>query len=713
VSWRRPPDAARLCIAARLAFDRWTIAEHGRFLAWLPVSMGAGVLQYFAAERPASGWLGPALVVISLVAVGAFRFWLVPRALALAGLAAALGFASAALRTERMPAMPDLPRHAAMISGVIRAVEPLPAGRRLVLGEVRIDGAPPLSRRIRIRVRGTDRQALMPGERVSMKALVRPPFAPTYPGGWDLRRDEFYARLAGGGFALSAVRLDGLPDVGGLGQRWQRLREIIGGRILAVLPGTTGAVAATLLTGIATAIPPADRAAFATAGLAHILAVAGLHIGIVMSTVFAASRAALALSRHAALRWPIKEIAAVIAIAAGGGYMALTGMHLPIIRSFAMASLVTVGLVLGRRALSLRGLGLAATLLMLTQPEAVADVSFQMSFAAVVVLIAGYEAIRQRPVALLARGVGFLRWLRRDLLLVATTSLLAAAATAPFVAYHFGQVQPYSVVANLLAVPLTAFWVLPWGLAALALMPLGLAFLALIPMGWGCAVMVSIARLISWLPAATLAVPPETRLSLAIAAFGLVWLCLWRSRLRLLGLVPLLVGSCALPCLVTAPDLLVSPDLRIIAFRTPGAIYLMQAGKDDFTLSEWHRFFGARPLRSFPAQGRSPDGRVICSPDGCLLRGASTALLWRAEDPPATCRGVAILVTTGFLDRLSGPACADTPIIDRATVRRVDAVSVRLTPKGAVLAEDRPSRGDWPWLPPPWRPKTPSDRHWQ
>jgi hypothetical protein len=102
---------------------------------------------------------------------------------------------------------------------------------------------------------------------------------------------------------------------------------------------------------------------------------------------------------------------------------------------------------------------------------------------------------------------------------------------------------------------------------------------------------------------------------------------------------------------------------------------------------------------------------VICSPDGCLLRGASTALLWRAEAPPATCRGFAVLVTTDFLDALSGPACANMPVIDRSTVRRVDAVSVRLTPEGAVLAEDRPLRGDWPWLPPPWRPESESGDH--
>jgi competence protein ComEC len=90
--------------------------------------------------------------------------------------------------------------------------------------------------------------------------------------------------------------------------------------------------------------------------------------------------------------------------------------------------------------------------------------------------------------------------------------------------------------------------------------------------------LICIARLISRLPSATLAVPPETRLALAIAAFGLIWLCLWQSRLRLLGLVPLVIGGFVLPCLVTVPDLLVSPDLRIVAFRTPGAAEFPRAG---------------------------------------------------------------------------------------------------------------------------------------
>ena len=107
-----------------------------------------------------------------------------------------------------------------------------------------------------------------------------------------------------------------------------------------------------------------------------------------------AARLGLAASEHAALRWPCKQIAAAAALLAGAGYVLITGMHIPVLRSFAMACLVTLGVATGRRAFSLRGLALAAMVLVLASPEEVVGVSFQMSFAAVLALIAGYEALR-------------------------------------------------------------------------------------------------------------------------------------------------------------------------------------------------------------------------------------------------------------------------------------------------------------------------------
>ncbi len=697
----------RARLAAGQGLARWVEAEQGRFPPWLAVFMGAGIVLFFAQPGEPPAWIGPALagLALPLVVLGWGR--LGARAATTCLLAAAVGFASASLRTHAMPPMPGLPRGAVAVSGTVVAVEPLPAGRRVILGQVTLDGSGVMARGLRLRLRDTDLQPVAPGDRLGVRALLRAPFAPAYPGAWDQRRDEYFQGLAGGGFALGAAHVLVSAHRSGLAEGWQRFRERVAARIMAAVPGPPGAVSATLLTGISTAIPPAVRADFATAGLAHILAVAGLHIGIVMSTVFAAARFGLVQWEWAALRWRVKQVAGVVALAVGAFYMAITGMHLPIIRSFVMACLVTLGLLLGRRAISMRSLGFAATVLMLTQPEAVDGVSFQMSFAAVMVLVAGYEVLHSLKIASFSHRPGWLGWLRRDLLLVGTTSLLAALATAPFVAYHFGQVQIYSVLANMLAVPLATFWVLPLGLAGLLLMPLGLAFLALIPMGWGCALMIAIARIAAGLPAATLSVPPEPLAGLCIASLGLIWLCLWRSRVRLLGIGPLVFGVVVMPFFVRVPDILVSPDLRTIAVREPEAVYLQQTGHDAFTLGEWRRFFAGRPVLVLPAEGKLAGGRVACSAEGCVLpgrgdgvgAGAGAVLIWRAYSPPANCRGVGIIIATGYLDRLPGAGCAGVAVVDRDRVRSGQAIAICLEPDEMRISADRDGRGDWPWLP--------------
>ncbi|CAG4928677.1 unnamed protein product, partial [Acidocella sp. C78] len=166
--------------------------------------------------------------------------------------------------------------------------------------------------------------------------------------------------------------------------------------VLNAMPPETGPVAATLLTGFESAIPARERQDFITAGLAHILAVAGLHVGIVMGALFTVARLAAGLSEALLLRVPAKIIASLVAFAGGLVYAALTGFHVPIVRSLAMAGLVLLGIVAGRRALSLRGLALAAFVLILIEPQSVPGPSFQMSFSAVLALIAGYEALGRR-----------------------------------------------------------------------------------------------------------------------------------------------------------------------------------------------------------------------------------------------------------------------------------------------------------------------------
>jgi competence protein ComEC len=678
------------------AIAAWIAAERGRFALWLPVFMVAGVVGYFALTFEPPWWVGPAWFAAAL-ALGWLAGTRPPlRAPCWAVAAAALGVASAQVATLRAPAVVDIPRRATIVTGTVRAVEQLPQGRRITLEQPRFDEAAPAPRAVRLRLRAGDEVAVATGDTLRVRALLMHPAPPAYPGAWDLQRDAFYSGMGGYGYALNpaARTAEALPS--GPARWLQWLREAIAARIAATLPGTEGAIAATLLTGATASIPEADRAAFRNSGLAHLLAIAGLHIGIVMGLFFAATRLVLALSEYAALYWRTKEIAALTALAAGGGYMLLTGAHVPIIRSFAMACLVTLGVIVGRRALSLRGLALAMTALILLAPSEVMGVSFQMSFSAVLALIVGYEAMQ--PWLLRLHGDG--SWRRRFLGVVAAlalTSALAGTFSAPYGAYHFGRVQIYYVIANVVAVPLTALWVMPAGLIALALMPLHAEALALVPMGWGVDAVPRVGRTVSSWPEAVVAVPHMPAWGLVALSLGIAWAGLWRTRVRLAGAAAITLGLVS-PAFDRPPDLLVSADARLIAVRTADGVFMQKtSGASRFTLDSWLQLWAAGAASPLPASGEAAGGAVSCTAAACTLRPrGAAALLLRAAPDEAACS--APLLVSAEPIRL---VCTHkVEKIDRFSVWHDGAYAAWLDPAGVRVLSDRQDRGDRPWVPP-------------
>lgn len=679
-------------------------AEADRLSLWLPVFMSAGVLSYYALRfEPASWFVLPAALPALLLAVAA-PCW---RPAAAPVLACAVGFAAAQGATARAPPLETgLPTHAVTVSGTVRLTEPLPAGRRITLENARLDEASmPLRRTVRLRLRNTDNGPVATGDTIRVRALLRPLAPPSYPGGWDLQRDGFYAGLGASGYAIGpAERLDAASPSGPA--RWvQRLRETIAQRIVATIPGAAGTICVTLLTGGQTGIPPAEHQAFRDSGLAHLLAVAGLHIGIVMGFALTIARTMLACSERASLFWPTKSLAALAALGVGGSYMVLTGMHVPIVRSFSMACLVTVGIIAGRRVVSLRGLGVAGVVLMATEPQEVPGVSFQMSFSAVLALIAGYDALR--PWLRRLHGKSPQRRVASHVVALGLTSALAGTASAPYGAFHFGHVQTYFIVANMVAVPMTAFWVMPLGLIALLLMPLRLDALALIPMGWGAQAIVWVATTTAGWPAATLAVPHSPGWGLALFSAGLAWLGIWRgARLRLMGLLPMLLGL-ASPVFERAPDILVSADARLIGVRMRNGVFVQQTqGGAAFVRDAWLQLWMESAVTPFPANGVTGDATIACVKDTCLLRpqpAGKAALLVRGPSRPDGCSGVAVIVSA---EPARGLCPKPWPkLVDRFTVWRDGAVAIWLEPDGARVLTDRMDRGDRPWVPPPPRPK--------
>jgi competence protein ComEC len=656
-------------------FAGWLEAERGRFALLLPVGMGAAILGYFALPDEPPLWLGGWLAAAAGVALAAGWRHPVARFVAALALAASLGFVRAEWRTHDAAPLLVVPSGAIGVSGTIEGIDLLPEGRRITLAQPSLDGGPPRRREVRLKLRPDDMAVLAPGARVDAYAMLFGPDRPAYPGAWDAGRDDFFAGIGATGFALGAVTVTAPAGPGAL---WlQAVRARIAARIFASLPVATGSVAVTLLTGDEQAIPEAERQDFIAAGLAHILAVAGLHVGIVMGLVFFAARWLLTRSEGLALRLPVKPIAAGLALLAGAGYAALTGAHLPILRSLAMASLVTLGVVVGRRAMSLRGLALGAAIIMLVTPEAVTGVSFQMSFSAVLALIAGYEAVRGR--FLRRHESGPVRRFGQHVAALAYTSLLAGGASMPFAAYQFQQIQPYWIPANLVVVPLTALWIMPLGLAALALMPLGLSVLALVPMGWGIALIVWLTQQIAAWPDAMLRVAPMPDAAACAFAAGLIWLCIWRSRVRLAGLAGLALGLW-LALAARPPDVLVGADARLIAIRSPPVIYVVRAPRaSSYTLAAWTPVWGGAPLT-----------QAACTALTCRLG----PVLFALGPPLGGCGDAALAVSP---EPLRG-ACGALPVIDRLTVWYDGATEAWVEGGRVRLRTDRGVQGERPWV---------------
>jgi competence protein ComEC len=414
-------------------------------------------------------------------------------------------------------------------------------------------------------------------------------------------------------------------------------------------------------------------------------------------------RIVLSALEYPALHWPTRRIAALAALAAGGLYLALTGGHLPILRSFAMASLFTLGILTNRRAISLRSLAFAAVLLLAWSPAELVGVGFQMSFAAVLALIATAEVLRPWMARLRAGG-----WLRVPAAYAAglvVTSLVAGTASLPFAAYHFGRATLYYVPANILAVPLTAFWVLPWGMAALVLMPFGVERLALAPMGAGVGGLLDIAHTVAGWPGAARDVGQISPAALALVAGGMVWLGLWRTRLRLMGAVPLVAGL-LLPLFAEPPDIVVGPQADVIAARVGDAIFLEHARRaTSFEIEAPAHVWGIAHAQDFPASGAAAAGAAVCDDAACRLtiRGLPAILLRNATDLPCG----PLLISA---QALRG-ACPGAPLADRALVRRSGAVAIRLTASGPVFVTDRDIRGLRPWViaPVPLLPPAPAE----
>lgn len=598
-----------------------------------PVALGLGIAAYFAAPAEPVFWLPPATAALAVIFAwrrpvhDTVYFVLVAAALFLAGMGVAQW------RTHMAAAPVIAGQLKAEVTGLVLHVDQNSRGKpRYTLRPVSVEGmeASELPRRIRLSA-ASAHGPVKPGGTISGLAQLQGFSGPAFPGGYDFSFFNWLDGLGGTGFFLGPPRAVTGParvDPAGIGEHMavgiSRLRAAIASRLRTGLPGEHGDIAAALITGDRTGLDEATQETLRRSGLAHILAISGLHMALVALTVMGTVRFLLALSPKLALSYPVRKWAAAAGFAAATIYLLISGAGVATQRAWVMIAIMLAAAMLDRRALTMRNVAIAALIVLAIAPESLLHPGFQMSFAAVAALIAAYEAWycwrRQR----ISKGKG--RWLRRPSLLmqlpayvigIAFTSLVAGVATGLFAAYHFHRVAMLGLIANLAAMPIVSLLVIPLALISMLLMPYGFEQWTLGAFGFAVSKVLAVSDWVN-----SFGVSGNTGLMplsvLVAATAGLVLLALLRSRLRFAGLLCFAVMA-ALWHGPRTPDLIVSQDGRAIgAMNARGDLELFYPRRNRFISNIWLRAWPSSAVLADGAPDETANLIELCSRDHCV-----------------------------------------------------------------------------------------------
>lgn len=689
----RALQTARTWLAHRLE------AERDQLPLWLPVMVGAGVAAWFALPN-ATMWRAALLsgLAIAFCAAAIGKGGRGGRALTIGGAAFSLGVALIWAKSDRAAA-PVLQQPVMVrVVGRVEKADQLPARGlvRLRLTELQWKERIPSTAPKRIRVNVADRDwpaGLVPNAAVDLRVRLMPPPPPAVPGAYDFARVAWFDGIGATGRALGRVVI-----VSGASSD-EPVRTRLSRHIHSRLSGSAGGIAAALATGDTGGIHDADQEAMRASGLAHLLSVSGLHITAAVGITMLVATRLLALNMRLAIAGHVPLLAAMFGAVAALGYTWLTGSEVPTVRSCIAALLVLAAMAMGRDALTLRLVATGALVVLLLWPETLAGPSFQLSFAAVTAIIALSEHPRIRA-WFAPRDDGWGRRLLRGAASLLLTGLVVEFALMPIAVFHFHKAGIYGALANIVAIPLTTFVVMPLEAIALLLDAVYLGGPIWWVTGQALDLLLRIAHVTASAPGATTALPVMPWTAFALIIGGGLWIALWRTNWRRLGIVPVVIGA-AWTLLTPAPDVLVTGDGRHVAMRmSDGRIALLRDRAGDYARSTLAEAGGADAV----PVALSEQAAAQCSRDLCRATLDAGDRQWRVlatkssylvpiAEMIAACRSADIVVSDRRLPRGCTPRWLR---LDRATLAQTGGVAVTLS-TGTIRTVYRPG-DEHPWV---------------
>jgi competence protein ComEC len=554
-----------------------------------------------------------------------------------------------------------------------------------------------LPRHIRVNLREMQIvPGLNAGTLILLKARLSPPAPPILPGGYDFSRRAWFAGIGATGSALGAVKI-----VHAKTNRWNvdEIRQQYSDFMRNEIGGQEGALATALLVGDASRISKENMQALRTSGLAHLVSISGLHVSAVVGAIFILVSKSLSLIPWIALRIRIPLLAAGCAAAAAVAYTIFTGNALPTIRSCVAAIAVLGALALGRDPVSLRLIATGAILIMVFRPEAIAGPSFQMSFAAVTTIVALVSTDWYKHIFSPQIGAQWYKNLARHFGALFVTGLAIEIILMPIALFHFHRAGVYGALANLIAIPLTTFVVMPASVMATVFDSVGISGPFWWITGQSSNAIIWIAVKVTSFPGASMMRPSPAAFSFWLTALGLTWIAIFNGKSRMVGLVPLGLSLIMITAASRA-DILVTGDGRHLALvDRDGNIAMLRQRTGEYIRDSLSENAG---LNSEPI-GIDRWPGAICSEDSCVIEIIRGGRDWRILATrsgyrldymalAAACNRVDIVVSERWLPGSCQPAWLK---LDRDILSKTGGMAISLSPIRITTVESE--IGNRPW----------------
>ncbi|MGJ8564086.1 MAG: ComEC/Rec2 family competence protein [Alphaproteobacteria bacterium] len=646
---------------------------------WGTVAFACGIGLYFSLPfEPTLGYLViPFVIVLGLCWYGKSRerAWLY---LAIGLLLVVLGVMWGARHTasSETPRLPTYER-AYTVTGWVAAIEASGTRTRWLLAVQNIEGRDSAQTPDYIRTSATG-EGIRAGDSIRIRAVLGAPPPPVVPGGYDPGRAAYFKGI--GGFGYSISKPEKLSD---FDLKWPdriqravvRARYTMAERIMTASPEHTAALQASLLTGIRTYIPKEQTEDLRIAGLAHILAISGLHMGLLAGGIYFMATLMLACVAPLSRRIDVRKPAAIIGGVAAASYLVLSGASVATQRAFIMALIIFLAVLLDRRALSIRSVAVAALITLIWHPEALMSAGFQMSFAAVAALVVVYRAWDAHR----TQGqLGFIAKVRNAFLSLSVTSFVAGLATSGFAILHFNRMATYGLAGNLLAMPLFTFWVMPAAIAVFPAILIGQEDIPLAVMGKGLDWVLITANWVSGWSGALAHIPAAPGWVIGVYGLAFAGVCLGLALTRIVSCLAMII--CVLFWTrAPLPDLRVSQD-GAVSFWASGkqqTLYVDRRRADRYGREQFIRRAGADDpeLELFKTSVASCDV-MACR---ILLKGRVISVTANPSEVREECETSDVIILT---QRFSGPVsrrkCQNAILIDKRKLNEEGALNIML-----------------------------------